>query len=201
MNLYESLKNNNIIESKHCVLRSEKHSNTYIRKIKITTIPYLYSLVMEKLTAAIFDKFKLNEYDIITGPAVAGICFAAPIALALGKPFIFPEKEFYNVQIDKHHNYEKFNITFRKEFHNILKYKRVIIIEDIITTGGSVVKTANSVFKLGGSTIAVFCIWNRNPTKEFIKYGICNTLNFPIYSLISKKIDDWTKEECPICNK
>lgn len=208
MNLYKSLKNNNIIENKHCVLRSEKHSNIYIRKTKITTIPHLYSLVMEKLTTAIFDKFKLNEYDIITGPAVTGVCFAAPLALALEKPFIFPEKDFsddINKTISKEHK-----MTFRKEFLEILcegkdpydyERKKVVIIEDVITTGGSVIKTAQSILKTGGYVIAAFCIWNRNPKMRYIKLGESAICKFPIYSLISKKINDWTREECPICNK
>jgi len=140
---------NNIIEKRHCILRSGKHSDIYVEKTKIIIFPYLYNEIIRSLANEITKKFNFDEYDIITGPAVAGICFASPVAIELGKPLIFPEKKENSME-------------FRDSFKKFILYKRIILIEDIVTTGNSIVKTAETIFSYGGNVIACFCIWNRN---------------------------------------
>jgi orotate phosphoribosyltransferase len=186
MNLYEAFKQNNIIEKGHFVLRSGLHSDTYIRKTKIITNSYLYNEVTRLLADEVTRIFKLNEYDIITGPAVAGLCFAAPVAIELGKPLIFPEKK----------SKESNKMEFRPEFKKFLPNKKVIIIEDITTTGRSILETSEEIFKLGGIPIAAFCIINRNSKLKEIK-GRIYSYTFPVCSLITIDIKNYTYDKCP----
>jgi len=202
--LLKSLYNCGIIEKKHCILRSGKHSDEYIKKTKITLYPSLFPYIIHYLHDEITFQYKREEYDIITGPAVAGICFAAPVAFLLRKPFIFPEKVSKIVSDDINNlitvEIKKSFMEFREEYQNSLKRSKVIIIEDIITTGGSVEKTAYSIFKYGGIPIAVFCLWNRDPNIQYIV--LKNRINYkiPIYSLINEPINSWNANEC-YCNK
>lgn len=193
--LLKKLYENGIVEKKHSVLRSGKHSDTYIRKTKITLYPKLYKDIILWLSAEIDDYFNKKDYDIITGPAVIGLCFASPVSFMLNKPLIFPEKK-------KTPDSDYYIMEFRPEYRN-LQGKKVIIIEDIITTGESVAKTARAIRKYGGIPIGVFCIWHRNPDILYIAYRIKENIpifKIPIYSLINEKINDWEPDECPICN-
>ena len=185
--LLKELYDNKIVEKGHHVLRSGKHSDTYINKTKITLNAKLFTRIVHRLAIQIEIHYKDNDYDLITGPAVAGMSFVSRLTLILNKPFVFTEK----VPVANVVNM----MQFRSEYQKILKGKRVIIIEDVITTGGSIIKTAQAICRYGGIPVAVFCIWNRNPEINFIK------LDYPIhlYSLINEKVIDWEPEVCPMC--
>lgn len=189
MNLYKEFENKNIIKNGHFILRSGKHSDTYINKAEITLFPYLYKEIIRNITNEITKYYKFNEYDAITGPAVAGISFASPIAIELSKPFMFSEKN------KKYKN----EFQFRPEFIEFIYDKKIIIIEDIITTGGSVNGLADAIYHFGGYPVSIFCIMNRNPELKEIK-GTIYPYSIPIYSLITKDIQSWNNEtECPMC--
>lgn len=190
-----------IIEKRHCILRSGKHSDTYIEKTKISLYPRLYNETIRQLSLEISNRFNFDDYDCITGPAVAGILFVAPIAIELEKPIIFPEKLY--------HGNGGYTMNFRKSFIDYIKGKKFIIIEDIVTTGVSIKKTAEAIFNHGGIVKACFCIWNRENINEInftneIQYPVdfgcianekINVL-FPIISLINKEIPSWNEYEC-----
>jgi len=224
MDLYKVLLKNKIIKNGHFILRSGKHSNTYIEKTRITLFPYLYNEIIRSLVDNITKIYKYTDYDIITGPAVAGISFAAPVACELNKSFIFPEKKTLEIEIvekiknNLHLKYTAIDpshkMEFRPEFKEFIKNKNIIIIEDIITTGGSVSRLCESIYNLSGVPISVFCIINRNINlnKIYYSYGVTefakNNFNsivencsIPINSLITKNIKSFNENECPICNK
>lgn len=197
-----------IIEKRHCILRSGRHSDTYIEKTKISLYPRLYNEIIRKLSLEISNRFNFYDYDCITGPAVAGILFAAPLSIELKKPIIFPEKKKYIIPVNDEETY----MNFRKPFIDYIKGKRLIIIEDIVTTGGSIQKTAEAIINHGGIIKACFCIWNRENINKInfsykanypVDFGCIATseikISFPIFSLINKEIISWNEHEC-YCN-
>lgn len=190
MELYDLLLANNVIKNEHCVLRSGKHSEIYAEKIRITLNPYLYNSIIKELTDNIMRIYKYADYDVITGPATAGIAFASPASLLLSKPFIFPEKENRNGN----------NFGFRKDYKDFICRRRIVLIEDIITTGSSIKKLIDLISYYGGIPKAVFCILNRN-NNLFKITGELYKEQIPIYSLISKDIPSFDKKDCPICSK
>jgi orotate phosphoribosyltransferase len=197
-------KMSNIIKKRHYVLKSGEHSNTYINKTEITLDPSLYLFIIKNLTQAVTGLFGKTTYDIITGPAVAGIAFAAPVALNIGKAFIFPEKK----------NDE---MVFRNEYKEIMNNKRVIIIEDIVTTGASIAKTASAIRNSGGVPKAAICIWNRSSNCDLraIKYHYNYSSQYKttsasndtiltqgfiqLFSLLTKEVESWSAEKCTEC--
>lgn len=185
---YKLLQDHNIIKEGHFVLTSGRHSRKYINKDDIIcSSPHLYKEVIYNLQDLVQDYIGRKQYDIVTGPAVAGIAFAAPVAQSLDKPFVYSEKT------------PEGGVSFRKTFQDKIKDKNVIIIEDIITTAGSVKKTMQAIQECGGKVVAVFCIWNRNPEiKGLTSLGGEIT---PLYGLIEEEIESWEpgSAHCPYC--
>jgi len=169
-----------IVKEGHFKLNSGMHSGVYVDKNAITLDPLLYSLTVT-LLIDIVDTWMMidgNDADIITGPPTAGSHIASAIAAGCTTPlgFIYPEKriggEFY----------------FRPTFQDILHGKKIIIVEDIATTGNSIRKLIQLLEKYGARTYGVFGIWNRG---SFFEDG---------HFLVSKSIPKWFSEDCPLCS-
>ena len=170
-----------VIASGHFQLRSGRHSDKYVNKDVIYTIPELSITVWEAMTEAITGAIKdlnIPEFDVIVAPAVAGAVLAYPIALHLGKPFAFAEKE-----VDK--------FKLRTVFNKLIVGKKVLLIEDIITSGGSIEKVIGAVIKAGGEPVAIQCIWNRSNIEEVRKVKV--------FSLIDEVIASWRQQDCELC--
>lgn len=168
-----------VIKKGHFFLTTGLHSDTYIQKDAIFCNPYLFNEIVNEIA-----KLSISlEYDIITGPAIAGAITAAPLSIILNKIFIYPEK------INDH-------MIFRRGYDKIINNRKVVIIEDIITTGGSVNKTIDSIYKCGGTVSGIICIWNRTN-------WVPDNKKIHLISMININIKSWDpkKNECPLCAK
>lgn len=175
--LIEEFEKTGVLANGHFQLRSGRHSDKYVNKDIIPTIPSLAYKVFSELCASVSsDQFP--KFDLIVAPAVAGIVMAASMALQLQIPFAYAEKD-----IDK--------FKFRKTFLNVIFGKRVLVIEDVITTGGSVEKVIWATTKAGGEVVAVQCIWNRTSITDIRKV--------PVYNLIKSDVISWRQQDCPLC--
>lgn len=123
-----------IVKAGHFLLTSGKHSGEYVNKDAIYCIPELFSFITSKIYSIILNKFHSDDFDVITGPAIAGAILAAPVALKLNKIFVYPEKAIYS-ELAKDPNdgvVDTKIMKFNRGYDKILKDKRVIIVEDII---------------------------------------------------------------------
>lgn len=199
MDIKRALMDSKILKENHYKLTSGKHAKIYVSKTKITTVPMLYTAVITQFVNQIMNDFYKEEYDVITGPAVAGICFAAPVALNLGKAFVYPEKKVLPLPERTQNGIEDTIMEFRSDFTEGIKGKKIIIIEDIITTGTSVVKTIQSIINYGGEVVKIYCIWNRDPDLV-IWNNLKDRKETPIKGLVEERIDSWGHGEvCPLC--
>lgn len=176
-----------VIKYGHFIATSKKHLDTYVTKDAIIRDPTACSIICSELVRII--KMKIANYketDFITGPAIAGAIFSGIVANSLDKGFVYPEKKFV-VQPEGHTAEE---MVFSRGHDLALKKKSVIIIEDIVTTGGSINKTISAVEKNGGIVIGVVVIWNRSD----FSLG-----HLPVHSIIDKKLNSWLEEDCPMC--
>lgn len=170
------LKQYGIIKIGHFQLTSGKHSDQYINKDAIYSNPILFDKIANRMQKDIIPY--VDRFDVITGPAIAGAILAAPISLSLNKIFIYPEK------IDG-------NMIFRRGYDKILRNKRVWVIEDIVTTGGSVEKTIATIVKCKGEVVGVSAIWNRGSWSV--------KTNIPFLSLINELVPSYYPNKCPAC--
>ena len=160
-------KTNALIEG-HFVLSSGLHSSVYIQCAKLLSHPHIASKICSSLCKKIKQKFK--KIDLILSPAMGGIIIGYEIGKLLKKETIFCER------VDG-----KFHL--RRGF-NIKKNTRVLIIEDVITTGKSSLECVKIIKKSKAKLVGFACIIDRSNKKELkIKKKIVSQikLNIPTF--------------------
>ena len=155
-------------------LTSGRYSDTYFNKNLITTMPDVFNMTINVMIRRI--QTSMGNVNCITGPATAGIVFATAVANKLSIPFVYPDKTEDGQQI------------FKRGYGSFLKEKEVIVVEDVITTGGSVNKVIKSIYKKGGTVKGIVCIWNREDYEP---------PNYQVCSLIDRRVLSWEKENLP----
>ncbi len=173
MKLKKMFENEKIILDGHFKLSSGKHSGKYINKDAIYSNPKLFRIVIDKM----IERINNIDCDIITGPAITGAVLASPISVLMGKIFIYPEKLNNNMK-------------FRRGYKKTLRKKKVLIIDDIITTGESVLQTINAINSYHGIPVKILSIWNRTGSG-------CTFCD--VDSLINSNIIDYDENNCPMC--
>lgn len=189
------LESHGIVKRGHFKLTSGRHSSLYINKDIIFCNPSLYRTVCIEMWLA--TKAHRSLIDIVTGPAIAGAIFARSIASLLGdKIFVYPEKHrrpnlnIVNWDALNLRHYHPETMTFRQGYGEVIKGRKVWIVEDIITTGGSVDQTIEAVKDCGGDVLGVSAIWNRGGYKP--KGGV-------FLPLIDQIVMSYLPGDCPQC--
>ena len=159
----------------HFLLTSGRHSNVYFQCAKVLQYPNY----MEKICANIAEHFKSTKIDTVISPAIGGIIVGQEVARQLEKRSIFAERE------DK-------TLTLRRGF-SIERGEKVLVCEDVVTTGGSVFEVIEIVKSLGGEVVGVGCIVDRNNGK--VNFG-CRQV-----STIRMEVVSFMPEECELCKK
>ncbi len=161
----------------HFQLTSGRHSNTYIQCARILENPdateKLVSMWVKKL-----KEFRALSCDVVVGPAVGGIILSYELGRQLKKKAIFAEREAGKLALRR---------LFRIEPGD-----RVIVVEDVVTTGGSVLETMNLVKAKGGDIVAVCSLVDRGSN---INPGV---LYLPLLKI---EAASFSLEECPLCQK
>jgi len=155
----------------HFLLSSGKHSNRYCQCAKLMQYPDK----TEKVISIVAEKVKDLGIDVIVGPAMGGITAAYEVGRQLNKRAIFTERE-NNV------------MTLRRGF-TIKPGEKILIMEDVVTTGKSSMETARVLEELGGIVIGIGCIVDRKASE----------VELPIYSCVELVFDTYDKEKCPLC--
>lgn len=157
----------------HFLLSSGKHSNKYVQCAKL----FQYPDKAEEAVEEIVKKLKNIDFDIVVGPAIGGIIVSYEIGRQTNKPAIFTERI-------------NGKMTLRRGF-KIEKGEKILIGEDVITTGKSSLETIEAIRELGGDVVGVACLVDRSD----------GNFNYPIFSGTKLKIETYNKEECPLCKK
>lgn len=160
----------------HFVLTSGLHSDTYMQCAKL----FEYGDISEALCKKAADKLKKYNADAVVSPAVGAIIFGYELGKQLGVPNMFAERE------------KDGNFALRRGFE-LKPGSRVIIAENVVTTGGSVKEVIELVKKLGAEVVAVIEVVDRSGGK--VDFGIPNE------SLLQIEVKTFTPEECPMCKQ
>ena len=186
MELKNILIERNVVKQGHFLLNSGKHSDYYVNKDSIYCDPELFHCVIHLMIRKSHDLISDGySYEVITGPAIAGAILAAPFAYEMKAKFVYPEKIGNGME-------------FRRGYDKVLLGKRVLVVEDIVTTGASLFKTIRAVRACGGIVDKAICIWNRsNIVGETGNKGD----DFELISLINQEVKSYDANECPLCGK
>lgn len=171
--LEEMLKETEAFLEGHFLLSSGKHSDGYVQCAKLL----MYPDKAEKAVKLIVEKLKDIDFDIIVGPAMGGVIVSYELGRQTGKPSIFVEREDGEMKL-------------RRGF-TIEKGQRVLIAEDVVTTGKSSYEAIGAVEDNGGKVIGIACIVDRSS----------GDIKYPIYSGVKLNINTYEKEDCPLCKE
>jgi orotate phosphoribosyltransferase len=160
----------------HFLLTSGLHSPHYVEKFNVLQHPEY----TEKLCQAMAEKFKDANIETVVGPMTGGILLAHETGKALGTRAIFTER------VDGH-------MTFRRGF-SLHEGERVLIVEDIVTTGGSIREVIDVVREFGGVPVAVSMLVDRSGGK--VSFG-----DVPYTALLHLNVEAYKPENCPLCQK
>ncbi|MCX8094172.1 MAG: orotate phosphoribosyltransferase [Candidatus Goldbacteria bacterium] len=160
----------------HFLLTSGKHSNIYLEKFMVLQHPEY----TEKLAKEIAKHFKKKKPDVVIGAAVGGIILSYEVARQLGVRGIFMERE-------------EGKLVLRRNFE-IKKGEKVLIVEDIVTTGGSVKELIDSLKNYDCKIIGVGILINRSGGE--LDFGIEDT-----YALATVDVTAYEPNDCPMCKK
>jgi len=168
--------------SGHFRLSSGLHSGKYLQCALVLQYPDL----AEKLCGQLASEFRLpgSKIDAVVSPAVGGIIVGHEVAKVLGCRALFCEREEGKMKL-------------RRGFE-IQKGERIVIVEDVMTTGGSVKEIVEIVQRIGGEVKGIGTIVDRRRPSFSDELG---SLNLPFKSLLRIDIDNYSPEECPICKK
>ena len=157
----------------HFLLTSGLHSPVYWEKFRVLQFPNY----TEQLCRMIANHFRKQEIQVVAGPTTGGIILAFEVARQLGIRGIFAEKE----------GEER---TFRRGF-NIDPGERVLIVDDILTTGSSIREVTGAVHKLGGKIIGIGVLVDRS--EQATDFGV------PLFSCHRAVTTTYQPEDCPLC--
>ena len=130
--------------SGHFILTSGKHSTSYFQCAKVLQYPKYLTL----FASMIADNFILTKIDAVISPAIGGIVLGTEVGRLLNTKTIFAERK-------------NGAMCIRRGF-NIKKNQNILVVEDVITTGGSVKEVMNEVTKLGGLISGVAILVDRS---------------------------------------
>lgn len=157
----------------HFQLTSGNHSNQYIEKIRVLQNPVATHILCNRLAKRLQD----FDFDTVIGPAFGAIVLAFDVARILDKGFVFAQRK-------------DGQMVFRDGF-DLSKVKKAVIIEDVVSTGGSVQEVLKCASARGIEVVAIGLMVDRSGGK--VDFGL------PVESLLTLDIPLWTPEECELC--
>ena len=162
----------------HFLLTSGLHSPLYVEKFNVLQHPEY----TEKLCKELAERFKNKGVQTVMGPMTGGILLAHEVGKALGTRAIFTERE-------------KGKMTLRRGFCT-KPGERVLIVEDIVTTGGSVQEVVDVVKAAGGEIVGVGLLVDRSGGKA--EFGVPKE---DVQALLNLEVPTYEPETCPLCKE
>jgi orotate phosphoribosyltransferase len=158
----------------HFLLSSGRHSDVFVQKFRIFETPRL----TQRFGESIADLFP-DGFDMVASPAIGAITLGFAVALAADVKMIFAERD-------------EGALSFRRGFR-VEPHARMLVVEDVITTGGSAKEVVDLVKTSGGIVVGVGALLDRGDPAAGQDFGA------PLRTLIRLKTDSWAPEECPLC--
>jgi len=190
LNLEQIYKDANALLEGHFLLASGNHSARYLQSAKVLEYPKKASILTDALAKMIKDAG--IEVDTVCAPALGGVLAGYELARSLDARSIFVEKKDGGMEL-------------RRGFE-VAKGEKIIICEDIITTGGSALKAAQTIEALGGKIVAFASLANRGFCKRVgshieAKPECKLPKDVPFFALDDFTFEMYDPKDCPMCKE
>jgi orotate phosphoribosyltransferase len=172
--LGEMLKKYGVLREGHFLLTSGKHSDKYFEKFRILEQPP----VCEAFAKAVAERFRTEKVTVVCGPTTGGIIIAYEVARQLGCRCVIAEKAELGRKIGR---------GFRLGSED-----RVLVVDDVLTTGGSIKETLAAIEPSEAEIIGVGVYVNRSAGADF---GV------PLFGAFRQEVPTYEPSACPLCAK
>ncbi len=163
------------LQQGHFLLSSGLHSSQYFQCALVLQYPEY----LEKFALEIVDFFREEDIDVVIAPAIGGIVIAQEVGRLLGVRSIFAERE-------------NGKLVLRRGFY-IEPREKVLVCEDVVTTGGSVQEVLDIVEQHQGYPVGVGVVVDRSGGKV--------DFDLPFFPVVSLKAQTYKPENCPLCRE
>jgi len=157
----------------HFLLTSGRHSGIYVEKFRLLEHPELTAQFAEPIA----EHFREANPDLVVGPLTGGILVAHEVGKLLGKTIAFPERS-------------RDGMEWRRGFH-LHEGQRVLIIEDVITTGKTIVEIEDAVLRTGAEVLGIGCMVCRGKID----------LEPQPFAVVSMNLASYPADRCPLCKR
>ena len=173
-----------VITDSHFVLTSGKHSSTYINKDAL----YPHTGQTSEICRLFADAVKDLEIHAVIGPALGGIILSQWTAHHLTK---LKGKEVFAVYSEKTADGGQ---VITRGYERFVRNRKVVVVEDLVSTGGSARKVVEAVQTAGGHVVAVVVMVNRNPKEVTAEF-----FGAPFFALETFEVEAYEEADCPLC--
>jgi orotate phosphoribosyltransferase len=170
----EVLERHGAVMSGHFRLASGRHSDVYVQKFRVLEHPRLAQRFGESI-AQLFD----SSFEVVACPAVGAIVLGFAVALAGDVRLVIAERTGGKM-------------TFRRGFR-LHPHEKVLVVEDVVTTGGSAAEVIGLTRKAGAEPIGLGALIDRPDRARLSSLGV------PLRALVTVGASSWDPSECPLC--
>lgn len=174
-----------ILTNNHIVYTSGRHGDSYVNKDAI----YPHTGIVSQLCETIAQHFVNHRIDVVAAPAIGGVILSQWTASHLSRLL---GKEVLSVYAEKD---GEDGFVIKRGYDKLLTNRRVLVLEDVLTTGGSVKKVIEACRKIPAEVVAVGALCNRGGLSP-------EQLDAPeLHALVRVDLGSWEEAECPLCRK
>lgn len=175
-----------LVTGDHIIYTSGRHGSSYVNKDAL----YPHTTATSAVCAQIAQHFALSGIETVAGPTVGGVIMAQWTAHHLG---VLLNQEIMAVYAEEEQTDAGKRRIFRRGYDAFVSGRLVLVVEDILTTGGSARTVVDAVERAGGIVVGVAALCNRG--------GItAEVLGAPdLYSLAKVPLESWAAADCPLC--
>ena len=176
-----------IIRNSHIVYTHGNHGRDYVNKDAL----YPHTEETSNLCYDLAEEYSEHSIEAVIAPAIGGVILSQWIA------------HFLTVMGRNHHvlavyaeKAEDGSFVIKRGYDKLIANKRILVVEDVLTTGGSVKKLVEVTRALGGNIVGLGAICNRGGVTS-VDVG-----NVPkLFALVNLKLEDWPEADCPLCKE
>jgi len=178
--LLQSLRDSAALLEGHFLLSSGRHASRYVQCAKMLQYPQRAAAACKDIADMVRERFATQPFDVVVGPAMGAVTLGYELARALDVPGIFAERAAEG------------GFTLRRGFE-IPAGAKVLVAEDVVTTGKSVKEVLAMLHEMGASETAVASLVNRS--------GVENPFGdkHDYFRLADLEIPSWDADACPLC--
>lgn len=174
-----------ILRNTHVVYTSGKHGSAYVNKDAI----YPHTELTNRLCLEIAKQYERSEIEVVVAPAIGAVILSQWIAYHLTE---LNDREVLSVYAEKSGD----DFIIKRGYDKLIANRHCLIVEDVVNTGGSILKVIKKVRELGGNIIGAAALCNRG---EVTATELDNVPR--LYSLININLDAWDAKDCPLCKQ